>query len=539
MSLLTQLVDHVLLAPATAAPLFLSPQPHYTRVCSVPTPPAVYALSTPEAAILSRAASETASRISRSSSASSLSSVSASSSTDWGSHSPTPSGPPSPRTDCLPESSAHFSHVADVAVDGVSHQLMAARLSYPDTWRAPSGPISPFHVEAEGESEQEVLGWLELVLGAAVVDKRMQKRTLALAPAKWSALLLPMAGDEYRLLLARFLALAVIIDDAIIEQAHTLHLSATQLAPYTQAWRQGALRKQLPSAATELRSQLDGLAEELRMPIVSLALGGLMVLCDEYVSRGADALWCERMADRWEEFMELGIREARGADSIHKASSATGRDLPLPPLSFPLSTFDDPAVRSAATGSSVVGPRLMQVLIRQRVASIALPMLAMQLERACGLSLPKSVDSLLQPLVHLVALAAAIVNETVGLGRDLGDADEDGEQLASSNLLLVHRRVAQTTLADSVSTALELHDGAVAMFDIEAARAVNDTDARLKAKVGVYLNRLRHLTVGYAAWHGCADRYKSRTACDVSQSQLFVFHVHADEKSGAIYCVVQ
>ena len=80
-------------------------------------------------------------------------------------------------------------------------------------------------------------------------------------------------------------------------------------------------------------------------------------------------------------------------------------------------------------------------------------------------------------------------------------------------------------LAHSVGTALSLHDGAVAVFDIEASRVLGDIDNGLK--VGVYLDRLRHLTRGYAAWHNCADRYKSKTACDINQRQLFVFHVQA------------
>jgi hypothetical protein len=64
------------------------------------------------------------------------------------------------------------------------------------------------------------------------------------------------------------------------------------------------------------------------------------------------------------------------------------------------------------------GMSLLEVLLQQRIATIGIPMMSLLLEKSCGLNF-SSIDSLLRPSINIAAIMPSLVNELVGIGRDL------------------------------------------------------------------------------------------------------------------------
>ena len=416
--------------------------------------------------------------------------------------------------------------VGEAEVEGATHALLAAHLSYPQHWK-PAVSISPFHSEDEEQAEREVLSWMQAALGQQVMTARLQQAVLAIAPARWAALLCPLAPDDYRALLARFLALGLLVDDCLIERTAQTGLGRQQLAPLAELWRLAASRRTKAGrqATAAMVQQLQVVADASRVALLPHLARGLVELSDAYVALGADAVWCGRMAAAWLEYVELGCREAATAAAITAASSSSDPSAPLPGLAVPLGAYDSAAVHAHAAANSgrVSGVALLQVLARQRLSSIGLPLIALQLERASGLSLSAAVDALLRPSTDSLSLAAAMVNELVGLGRDL----RDGSDGIGANFTLVQQRVCRTSLQAAVGFTLDLHDSAVRAFDLQAASVLQQpavaATAGLRPRLAVHLDRLRHLARGYAHWHEGAARYRTTLASDRALRQLFVF----------------
>ena len=130
----------------------------------------------------------------------------------------------SPVPTILPaDSNLHL--VGDATLDHGRHAVYAANLTYPLTW-CPTLHLAPYHIVAANNqlSEHEIIDWCLSVFGTDVVTEAVSTRLLALESARWAAFLAPFASDEYVTLLGRFLALFVIIDDQLIEQAVPLGL---------------------------------------------------------------------------------------------------------------------------------------------------------------------------------------------------------------------------------------------------------------------------------------------------------------------------
>ena len=179
---------------------------------------------------------------------------------------------------------------------------------------------------------------------------------------------------------------------------------------------------------------------------------------------------------------------------------------------------------SSAQGHRLQGMAVLEVLGRQRIATIGLPMMVLLLERACGLNL-SSIDSLLTPAIQILALIPALVNELVGLARDL----REGDQLIATNFSLVQRRIFQCSLATSIDFTVSLHDQSVQAFDVCCNHLLAHPSAsspNLQPRLAVYLDRLRQCVRGYAQWHHHAARYKSVMAVDSTEKLLFIFPVH-------------
>ena len=415
--------------------------------------------------------------------------------------------------------------VGDAVIGGERHTVLAGNIAYPLHW-CPTLHLSPFHIDQGQLSELEVINWCVAAFGAGVVTESAKARLLALESARWAAFLAPFASDEYVTLIGRFLALFVILDDQLVEQAVSLKITAKQLAPYADVWRHAADRRDgRTQASHDSGERIRALALKLDLPLLERSFEAIWNLSDAFAARGADTAWCGRFAAAWAEYVELGIREAVAADAINAAAVHVPSSQPLPPVRVPLTRYDHPAVHAAAAGGHrLQGMAVMEVLGRQRVASIGLPMMVLLLERACGLSL-SAIDSLLTPATHILALIPALVNELVGLARDL----REGDTLIATNFSLVQRRIFHCSLAQSIDFTLSLHDQAVSAFDVCCNHILAHPSASapsLQPRLAVYLDRLRQCVRGYAQWHHHAARYKSVMAVDSTERQIFIFPVH-------------
>ena len=451
--------------------------------------------------------------------------------------------PSSPRHSASPSLSSAFSSsaaslpflqdsvlrpVGDATIGGERHAVLAGHIAYPLHW-CPALHLSPFHIDAGQLSEVEVIQWCVSAFGAQVVTESAKARLLALESARWAAFLAPFASDEYVSLIGRFLALFVILDDQLIEQAVQLRLTAKQLSPYADVWRYAADRREgRTQASHECGERIRALAMRLQLPLLERSFEAIWLLSDAFAARAADAAWCARFAQAWAEYVELGIREAIAADAINTAAVNCPAGEALPPIRIPLTRYDHPAVHAAAAavgqGHRLQGMAVLEVLGRQRIASIGLPMMVLLLERACGLSL-SSIDSLLTPATHILALIPALVNELVGLARDL----REGDTLIATNFSLVQRRIFHCSLAQSIEFTLALHDQAVSAFDVCCQHMLAHPSASspaLQPRLAVYLDRLRQCVRGYAQWHHHAARYKSVMAVDTTERAVFIFPVH-------------
>lgn len=430
--------------------------------------------------------------------------------------------------------------VGDATLVQQRHAVYAANLTYPLTW-CPTLHLAPYHIDAAQLSEQEVIDWCLSVFGSAVVTEAVKARLLALESARWAAFLAPFASDEYVTLMGRFLALFVIIDDQLIEQAVPLGLTTRDLLLFAEGWRFAADRRAGNSLGThEAQDKVRQLGAKLGLPLLDASYEAIWNLSDSYAALGADQSWCARMAATWCEYTELGVREAIAADRLNKVSSQVDNSEPLPAMRLPLTRYDHPSIHAAssANGGKLHGVHVLEVLARQRVATIGLPMMVLQLERACGLCL-SSIDSLLAPAVQILSIIPALVNELVGLARDL----REGDNLISTNFSLVQRRLFQCSLAHSIDFTVALHDHAVSAFDVCCghilAHPLAAANPSLTPRLAVYLDRLRQCVRGYAQWHHHAARYKSVIAVDVTERLVFIFPVHdghtTQQKESAIH----
>lgn len=428
--------------------------------------------------------------------------------------------------------------IGKVTAEGepASWRVMSANISYPDHWCPPSSmPLSPFHTDHHQHSEHEVIDWCLEMFGPNLLTDAMQQRLLMLESAKWAAYLAPLAGDEYVTSIGRWLAVFVLIDDNVIEEAFNVGLSADDLKPFHECYRHAISRSRGDHEfSNQLVNELQSVADRLQFPYLTACLKAWMEIMDDYVRRGGDSHWCHRMADAVEEYVVLGVREANAANTINEAASQlTSSDRSFPSVKLPLTKFDHPSLHQRAhdNAGELSEMDVLEVLARQRVATIGWPMLELQLERSAGLSLSGSVSSLMAPLIQIAAIAPAMVNEMVGLARDL----REGDNLMSANFTLIRRRLFKCSLSSSIDFTLALHSVSLAAFDQAASKILSNplisASSSLSTRLPVLIDRLRQAVRGYAHWHHNAARYKSVIAVDEVEQRCFIFPVHDSEDS--------
>ncbi|CAF3392132.1 unnamed protein product [Rotaria sp. Silwood2] len=113
-------------------------------------------------------------------------------------------------------------------------------------------------------------------------------------------------------------------------------------------------------------------------------------------------------------------------------------------------------------------------------------MMSLLLEQSCGLYL-SSIDPLLRPAINIAAIMPSLVNELVGMRRDLRAMKTFDENI-------------QKILQSLKSPSLQHH-------------------------VSIYMQYLRLLICSFAQWHHYSDRFKNPISLDETHKQILIFSI--------------
>ncbi|CAF2917527.1 unnamed protein product [Rotaria sp. Silwood2] len=348
----------------------------------------------------------------------------------------------------------------------------------------------------------------------------MKQRLWQLEPAEWSAFLAPYAAYNYVDLMGKFLAIFVLIDDQLVEveASEQKRLTLEHLFMFAQTWKFAFQRQNGQEMDSKnLAREIHNLALKTNISLLEPCFQAWSSIADSYVRFGADEVWCNRMCDAIKEWIELGIRELIGKQRIKQSSSLTELRTQIP---VTLTSYDHSSLRQATRGKTMTidmnGMSLLEILLRQRIATIGIPMMSLLLEQSCGLNL-SSIDPLLRPSINIAAIMPSLVNELVGMGRDLR-----GEP----NFSLIYRQIFNCSLQQSFHFTLTLHDLAMKTFDQNVQKIIQSLKSpSLQHYVSIYMQFLRLLVRGYAQWHHYSDRYKNRIALDETHKQILICSV--------------
>ncbi|CAF4228933.1 unnamed protein product, partial [Rotaria sp. Silwood2] len=323
----------------------------------------------------------------------------------------------------------------------------------------------------------------------------MKQRLWQLEPAEWSAFLAPYAAYNYVDLMGKFLAIFVLIDDQLVEveASEQKRLTLEHLFMFAQTWKFAFQRQNGQEMDSKnLAREIHNLALKTNISLLEPCFQAWSSIADSYVRFGADEVWCNRMCDAIKEWIELGIRELIGKQRIKQSSSLTELRTQIP---VTLTSYDHSSLRQATRGKTMT--------------------IDMN-EQSCGLNL-SSIDPLLRPSINIAAIMPSLVNELVGMGRDLR-----GEP----NFSLIYRQIFNCSLQQSFHFTLTLHDLAMKTFDQNVQKIIQSLKSpSLQHYVSIYMQFLRLLVRGYAQWHHYSDRYKNRIALDETHKQILICSV--------------
>ncbi|CAF4933148.1 unnamed protein product, partial [Rotaria sp. Silwood1] len=420
----------------------------------------------------------------------------------------------------LTNSPTHAVKIGEANFNKNRSGLISTSIIYPDHWYPPpSFSRSPYHMLSNKQSEHEVKDWYMSALGT-FLSSSMKERLWQLEPAEWSAFLQPYGANNHVELMGKFLAIFILIDDEIVEgkASQQQSIALQQLLIFGEIWKLAFQRRNgHQTASKSLATKIHDIALKTNIALLEPCLNAWSAIADSYVRLGADEAWCNRMCNAIQEWIELGIREVVGKQRIKQSSSLS--DL-LTNIPVTLTSYDHPSPHQAVMGKTATvnmgGLSLLEILIRQRIATIGVPMMSLLLEQSCGLNL-SSIDSLLRPSIDVVAITSSLVNDLIGMARDLR-----GEP----NFVLVYRQIFNCSLQQSIRFALALHDLTIKKFDQNVQDILQSLPSpSLQHHVAIYMERLRMLVRGYAHWHHHSDRYKNLIALDETHKQILIFSV--------------
>ncbi|CAF3392141.1 unnamed protein product, partial [Rotaria sp. Silwood2] len=311
-----------------------------------------------------------------------------------------------------------------------------------------------------------------------------------------------------------------LIDDQLVEveALEQKRITLDHLFVFAETWKLAFQRQNGQQMSTKnLARRIHDLGLKTNISLLEPCFQVWSSIADIYVRFGADETWCNRMCNAIKEWIELGIREVIGKQRIKQSSSLTELRTQIP---VTLTSYDHPSLRQGTKEKTVTvdmsGMSLLEVLLRQRIATIGIPMMSLLLEQSCGLNL-SSIDPLLRPAINVAAIMPSLVNELVGMGRDLR-----GEP----NFTLIYRQMFNCSLQQSIYFTLTLHDLAMKTFDQNIQKILQSLKSpSLQHHVSIYMQYLRLLVRGFAQWHHYSDRFKNLFAVDETHKQILIFSI--------------
>ncbi|CAF3857561.1 unnamed protein product [Rotaria sp. Silwood1] len=422
--------------------------------------------------------------------------------------------------DLLTNSPVQIQKIGKAKFNTNVYSLISTSIVYPDKWcPPPSFTRSPYHILSNKQSEHEIKDWYTSIFGKFLSPPTKQ-RLWQLEPAEWSAFLVPYAAYNYVDLMGKFLSIFALIDDQLveIEALEQKRITLEHLFIFAETWKLAFQRQNGQQMNSKnLARRIHELALKTNISVLDPCFQVWSSIADNYVRFGADETWCNRMSNAIKEWIELGIREVIGKRRMKQSSSLTELRTQIP---VTLTSYDHPSLRQGTKEKTVTvdmsGMSLLEVLLRQRIATIGIPMMSLLLEQSCGLNL-SSIDPLLRPAINIAAIMPSLVNELVGMGRDLR-----GEP----NFSLIYRQMFNCSLQQSIYFTLTLHDLAMKTFDQNIQKILQSLKSpSLQHHVSIYMQYLRLLIRGFAQWHHYSDRFKNLIALDETHKQILIFSI--------------
>lgn len=203
-------------------------------------------------------------------------------------------------------------------------------------------------------------------------------------------------------------------------------------------------------------------------------------LGDEYERLGASRAWRQRFADKMKEWAKRAI--------------------------------DEEKVRRQESGLDA--RRSFEEALSLRAITVGIRPNSLPLERAVGIELPKFIHThpLYQRLIDKAALICCIINDVVGVAKDLKNNQ------ITSNLVLYHSLYFKTSLHESYSGVLSIHDQAVKDYDKTADTLFEFCPEPYQERLATFISHLRYMDTGFGYWHRDCVRYQDLVAVENSQA---------------------
>lgn len=199
-------------------------------------------------------------------------------------------------------------------------------------------------------------------------------------------------------------------------------------------------------------------------------------LGDEYERLGASRHWRKRFATSMKEWADHALVESHIRNTL--------------PQDCPNRPFNE--------------------AIKLRAVTVGIRPNSIPLERAVGIEIPDEINQSddFKLLVDQAALICCIVNDIVGVPKDIQNMQ------ITSNLVLYHRTYFNTTLCDSYTAILHLHDDAVKRYDQLSDTILDKIPIAWRERMQAFFNQLRYMDSGFGFWHRDCVRYQKLVALE-------------------------
>jgi hypothetical protein len=165
--------------------------------------------------------------------------------------------------------------------------------------------------------------------------------------------------------------------------------------------------------------------------------------------------------------------------------------------------------------------------IKLRSVTVGIRPNSLPLERAVGIEVPTEIhtDPDFKALIDQAARICCIVNDLVGVPKDI----ENNQK--KSNLVSYHRMYFRTSLLDSYTAILNLHDQAVRAYDDLAAKLLLKVAPNFHERLSTFFDHLRYMDSGFGKWHRDCIRYQQLVAVE----NKLAFRISITERTDEVH----